>query len=168
MRASRAMPPGRSSSKMSDPYLTGRWWNYNSQHHSNAAWEEERLSLLWSKSRPELENILLASQEKSSKKRMELSRWKRLSRKLNPKVIPIGSFEKHGPALGVILSWKPAASPSLRFLTLPPGGILTGPWLTWSLHSSESVVLGTLGSVYSPLWWAKTCKDCSHLSGEVY
>lgn len=120
MRASRAMPPGRSSSKMSDPYLTGRWWNYNSQHHSNAAWEEERLSLLWSKSRPELENILLASQEKSSKKRMELSRWKRLSRKLNPKVIPIGSFEKHGPALGVILSWKPAASPSLRFLTPSP------------------------------------------------
>lgn len=89
---------------MSDPCLTGRWWNYNSQHHPNAACDEEQLSLLWPKSRPELENILLASQERSSKKKMELSRWKRLSRKLNAKVIPIGNFEKHGPALGVILS----------------------------------------------------------------
>ncbi|XP_052596688.1 coiled-coil domain-containing protein 191 isoform X1 [Peromyscus californicus insignis] len=85
MRAACAMPPGRSSSGMSDPCLTGRWWNHNSQHHPKAAWEEEQLSLLWPKSRPEPEKMLLASQERSSKKRMELSRWKRISRKLNPK-----------------------------------------------------------------------------------
>ncbi|XP_051047470.1 coiled-coil domain-containing protein 191 isoform X2 [Phodopus roborovskii] len=79
------MPPGRSSSRMSDPCLTGRWWNYNSQHHLNAAWEEERLSLLWTKSRPELGEMLVASQERSPKKRMEPSRWKQISSKLNPK-----------------------------------------------------------------------------------
>ncbi|XP_006975817.2 coiled-coil domain-containing protein 191 isoform X1 [Peromyscus maniculatus bairdii] len=85
MRAACAMPPGRSSSGMSDPCLTGRWWNHNSQHHPNAAWEEKQLSLLWPKSRPEPGKMLRASQERSSKERMELSRWKRISRKLNPK-----------------------------------------------------------------------------------
>lgn len=89
---------------MSDLCLIGRWWNYNSLHHPNAACDEEKLSLLWPKCRPELENVLLASQERSSKKKMELSRWKRFSRKLNAKVIPNGSFEKHGPVLGVTLS----------------------------------------------------------------
>lgn len=89
---------------MSDPCLTGRWWNYNSQHHPNAAWEEERLTLLWIKSRPELEKMLLASQEMSSKKRTEPSRWKRFTGKLTPKVIPIGSFEEYGLTLGATQS----------------------------------------------------------------
>ncbi|XP_076799075.1 coiled-coil domain-containing protein 191 isoform X5 [Arvicanthis niloticus] len=52
-----------------------------------AGWEEHaRLSLLWPKSRPDPAKMLLAPQGGSaSKKKMELSRWKRLSRKLNLK-----------------------------------------------------------------------------------
>ena len=103
--AVRATPPGRSSSGTSDPLLAGRWQNYNSQHHLKAVWVEERLSVLWPKSRPQPAKMLLAPQGGSaSKKKMELSRWKRLSRKLNLKVIPTGSFEEHGPALGATLS----------------------------------------------------------------
>lgn len=106
---------------MSDPCLAGRWQNYNSQHLMKAVWEEARLSLLWPKSRPEPAKMLLAPQGGSaSKKKMELSRWKRLSRKLNLKVIPIGSFEEPGPALGTTHS-RPALPHS------SPGGILTWP-----------------------------------------
>lgn len=112
---------------MSDPCLAGRWQNYNSQNYQNAVWEEEaRLSLLWPKSRPQPAEMLLAPQGGSaSKKKMELSRWKRLSRKLNLKVIPIGSFEEHGPALGATQS-RSQTLPALRFFTLPPGASLPG------------------------------------------
>lgn len=167
MRAACAMPPGKSSSGMSDPCLTGRWWNHNSQHHPNAAWEEKQLSLLWPKSRPEPGKMLRASQERSSKERMELSRWKRISRKLNPKVIPIGSFEEPGPAPGATQSWSQPL-PALRFPSLPRGASLPGPDCPRANTTRKGVVLGVLGSVYSQLWWAVTCKDCSHLSGEVY
>lgn len=126
-QAVRATPSGRSSSGMSDLRVAGRWQNYNSQHRMKASWEEHaRLSLLWLKSRPDPAKMLLASQAGSaSKKKMELSRWKRLSRKLNLKVIPVGSFEEHGPALGSTQS-RSQPFPTLRFLTFPPGASLPG------------------------------------------
>lgn len=111
---------------MSEPCLAIKWRNYNSQHHLKAVWEEAQLSLLWPKSRPAPAKMLLAPQGGfASKKKMELSRWKRLSRKLNLKVIPIGSFEEHGSALGATQS-RSHPFPALRFLTLPPGASLPG------------------------------------------
>lgn len=105
--------------------------------------------LLWLKSRPEPEKMLLAPQEGSaSKKRMKLSRWQRLSRKLNSKVIPVGSFEEHGPSLGAT---QPGSQPlpALRFLTLPPGASLPGLARPRASTTQRGVVLGDLGSVYS-------------------